>query len=567
MAQQQQNLTFSSPGYFGLNTEESPLNLDPSYALVADNAVVDSNGRIGSRKAFAEYTTAFNLTYSTDPLTTSEDIQCHSIGAYPVGGNVEVLVTVSVTQQSAAGAITQQDYFLCKVNNPSSDVFEVDELTIPSLTDASKLTNAQMVLFNDLFYVFSEGNDPLIYDGSTVEAMSASSGYFAPEDDTGVLAAKVNGDVACAAYGRLWVTGVEGDYQNIFYSDLLIGNRWFDGKATVTPGNETSTAGIIDVSEYWPNGQDRIVGLVAHNNFLLVFGRNSLLVYTGVSEDPAAIGGLTLSDSINNIGLVSRDAVARIGSDVIFIDDSGLRSLGRTIQEKSAPIGSLSVNIHKDFTSIIDATENKSTISLSYWISENLVVAQFAEKSTAYVFESRNPAPSGGLKVTRWTNTNFNRALFYESGDNARVLLTGSRNNAGVLEYKEFLEYTNEPYIFKFETGQLSFGSPANKKFLKKIDYTLASSFVDAQAVAQWGYNSRLEYSKPFTVTSTPPALFGQALFGVSLFGGAQINIRRYKANTKGSGENVVIGFRADIKGNSCSIQEINVQTLLGRIN
>ena len=50
MAQQQQNITVSAPGFQGLNTEDSPLQQDPGFALVADNAVVDKFGRIGSRK-------------------------------------------------------------------------------------------------------------------------------------------------------------------------------------------------------------------------------------------------------------------------------------------------------------------------------------------------------------------------------------------------------------------------------------------------------------------------------------------------------------------------------------
>jgi hypothetical protein len=42
--------------------------------------------------------------------------------------------------------------------------------------------------------------------------------------------------------------------------------------------------------------------------------------------------------------------------------------------------------------------------------------------------------------------------------------------------------------------------------------------------------------------------------------------LRRYKTNTNGSGDLVRVGLETDIAGNSLSIQEINVQTLLGRI-
>ena len=44
-----------------------------------------------------------------------------------------------------------------------------------------------------------------------------------------------------------------------------------------------------------------------------------------------------LQDAIEGMGAVSRDAVCSNGSDVLFVDDSGVRSLGRSIQEQSQP--------------------------------------------------------------------------------------------------------------------------------------------------------------------------------------------------------------------------------------
>ena len=52
MPQQQSNVTLSSPGFAGLNTEDSPLSLDPSFASVANNCTIDKLGRLSSRKGF-----------------------------------------------------------------------------------------------------------------------------------------------------------------------------------------------------------------------------------------------------------------------------------------------------------------------------------------------------------------------------------------------------------------------------------------------------------------------------------------------------------------------------------
>ena len=102
--------------------------------------------------------------------------------------------------------------------------------------------------------------------------------YIPPTDDTGVIASQIDGDIVTAAYGRLWAAGVNGDYNTIYYSDLLIADQWYDGRGT--PVDTQNTGGIIDVSQYWPNGEDRIMGIEAHNSLLIIFGRHSILVYS-----------------------------------------------------------------------------------------------------------------------------------------------------------------------------------------------------------------------------------------------------------------------------------------------
>ena len=568
MAQQQQNITIAAPGFYGLNTEDSPLQQDTGYALVADNAVVDRFGRIGSRKAWAEFTTSINITYTPAVGVVRTEQIVDRIGSGVVNGVQTVLCTLSVFQYDAADSLIREDYFLCKLEEPSGGVFEISELPLPAVAVDSFLTDAQIIMFNDVAYVFSKGNDVLKYDGTTVTNLFSGTvnvDYIPPQDDTGIFATTMNGDVACAAYGRMWVTGVNGDYQNIYYSDLLAPTKWYDGKAA--PTDSLNTAGIIDVALYWPNGTDRIVGITAHNGFLFVFGRQSILVYGGISEDPAGTSGAFLQDAIPNIGLVSRDAITNTGADILFVDDSGVRSAGRTIQEKSVPLGDLTGNIRGDITDVIAQTADKTTISLDYWADESLIVVQFSDQGLSYALESRQPSPSGALKVTRWTDCRFNRSMYYETSGTARVLLCGNQDNAGLLIYDGSLQYDNMPYEFKYESNALTFGQPANTKFLKQIDYTVVSTQVNAQGFAGWGYSGALDYSKRLSIAASTPALFGLAQYNIDEFGPGLATIRRYRVNTKGSGETVVIGLRVDINGNSCSLQEINVQTLLGRLN
>ena len=52
MAQQIQTYSITAPGFFGLNTQDSSLDLASGFALVAKNCVIDQYGRIGARKGW-----------------------------------------------------------------------------------------------------------------------------------------------------------------------------------------------------------------------------------------------------------------------------------------------------------------------------------------------------------------------------------------------------------------------------------------------------------------------------------------------------------------------------------
>ena len=120
---------------------------------------------------------------------------------------------------------------------------------------------------------------------------------------------------------------MDNDHHTICYSSLLDETQWYD--ASDTDGSTGNTGGFIDVREYWPVDSDTIVGIHAHNGFLFVFGRNSILIYANAdAADPAGEDGIRLQDAINNVGLVRRDAVCNIGTDVLFVDESGVRSMG-----------------------------------------------------------------------------------------------------------------------------------------------------------------------------------------------------------------------------------------------
>lgn len=568
MAQPQQNISLTAPAFQGVNTEDSPLSQDPTFAARANNAVIDESGRLGARKGFFDYVNSYDLSNLTAPgSSVAQEITIRAMGQ---GEGLDAVCVLEIDWLDASDAVLQTDYVPAIVGSSTITACSYDDATAATAGNA-QLANAQIVTFSnpigDYYYLFSDGNPALEVDASTQVAyhlFDATNGsVIKPQDDTGTLAAELDGDVVCAAYGRLWVSGVGNNYNRIYYSNLLNPWQWYDGKAV--PTNSLNTGGVIDVSEYWPNGRDKIQAIVAHNNGLFVFGRNSILVYGNPQGDPAAIGGIFLQDTIEGMGLVNRDALALTGNDVLFVDDTGVRSLGRSIQEQSVPVGDLTANVRSDISNKISNTVDKSTISLSFWPGEGLTICNFAADGFAYIMDMRKPSSSGGMRMTTWSELIFDRSVHMEVGNTESVLLGGVAGK-GVLKYSAYVDAGVVPYQFTYVSNPLSLGDSTREKFPKRMDISVLSQTNATDAVARWGFNDDLTYSKTVTTEAQVPELYGAATFGVSTFGQPNASVKRYRIHTKGSGSLVTLGVDATINGGVFSLQELNLQLLLGRI-
>jgi hypothetical protein len=134
MAQPLQNITIAAPAFKGLNTQDSPLTSDPSFAAVADNCVIDRYGRIGARKGFDVITT------DNTPLGSAE---IESMGYFEdSSGNEEIF--------SAAN------------NKIFSGTTTLTDITPAAYTITDN--DWKMVNFNNKMYFFQNGHVPLVYD-------------------------------------------------------------------------------------------------------------------------------------------------------------------------------------------------------------------------------------------------------------------------------------------------------------------------------------------------------------------------------------------------------------------
>jgi len=507
MAQQLQSINLVAPAFKGVNTEDSPLSQDPSFADVADNAVIDKRGRIASRKGHTVITT--NKTeLGSAKIRAIKEFQddAGNTKVFSVGNNKILSGTTTLADET-----------------PGSYTITAD--------------NWKMVNFNDKIYFFQRSFQPLVYDnaGGSVVTLSSVSGA------AGVTGAMYGNEVL-AAYGRLWTADFGANKSTIYWSDLLIGHDWSGG-----------TSGSIDISKVWPDGHDEIVALAAHNGLLIIFGKHSIVAYSG-AEAPAT---MALADTVAGVGCVDRDTVQYTGTDVLFLSHTGLKSFGRTIQEKSMPLGSLSNNVTKDIIGLLqNETEFYRTL---YSPEEGFYLITFTAQNSTFCFDVRGTLENGSYRVTRWPGTGFTSYARKEDG----TVLIGNGN--GISTYSGY-DDNGEPYRFKYYSPGLTFGDPSRLKILKKLRPTIVGAN-SSVVFLKWSYDFGTFFqTAEFTVGSQVAGYFNESEYNTTVeFTGGDLTSRR-GINATGGGGIITIGLEADIDGSGLSLQEINVLALMGKV-
>lgn len=509
MAQQRQNIYIAAPGFKGLNTQDAPVAQDASFASIAENMVIDKYGRIGARQGL-------------DKLTTS---------ATPLGASIGIESIFEYVDQS--GDIT----VLSAGNNK---IFS-GTTTLTDITPTGYVVGAnnwKIVNFNNHAYLFQRGQEPLTYtDESGSNVLSTISNH---PQSSGI---PPEANEALAAFGRVWAADVIGNKYTLYWSDLLNGHHWSGG-----------TSGSLNLTTVWPTGYDEIVALAEFNDFLVIFGKRSILLYSGASS-PAT---MVLADVITNIGCIARDSVQSTGTDLIFLSDTGVRSLGRVIQEKSNPIGDVSKNVRDEMMFTVNT--QTGNIKSVYSPEHSFYLLFLPTSSIVYCFDMRGKLEDGSNRVTTWPSTKIlcgNRAA-------DGTLYLG--NVKGINKYNGYLDDTSS-YTLRYYTNPLSFGDASRLKILKEINFTVIGG-QDTSVTVNWGYDYTEGYSKQVvTIANASIAEYGLSEYNVSTSEySATIIIDKAKAKATGSGRVVTIGLDCTIDERSLSIQEVNIEALIGRL-
>jgi hypothetical protein len=517
----------AAPGFYGLNTQESGAVLSDGFALVASNCVIDKYGRLGARKGWVQKTTTTAGLNGANIYSIFEYLNADGTIDYLSAGNNKLW-------RGGIGAVL------------------TDITPTMTITD----NHWQMASLNDHCLMVQKSHEPVLFSRETgspvcttlVGHAAHGGAYNSPVFGTGTA----NGPNTClAAYGRFWVAGSTAHPTTVYWSTDIADSHF----PTFNTGG-ARTSGSINIASKLPNNTDEIVTIAAHNGFLVVFCKHNIVILSGAETPTTA---MTISDVIPGVGCIARDSVQKTGNDLLFLSASGLRSLGRTIQEKSMPMRDLSKNIRDDLFNNIGSTEAK-LIKSAYSEKYGFYLLSFPTTAApmVYCFDLKQTLPDGAARVTSWNGY----SAYAFSGNRDGSLYIGKP--AGIAEYSGYQD-NGVKYVFTYYTNYFDFGQPAINKMVKKLGFVLIGGG-GQRFVAKIGFDYSDQYSSyPIVMDSGNYAEYNIAEYNIAEYSSG-IVIDNVSASVGGQGKIIQMGFEAEVSGSPLSVQKMDIFIKQGKI-
>ena len=514
---QLQTQSIVAPGFYGLNTQESGVTISPNYAQLTDNVVIDKYGRLGARKGWVMQTTSGASELNGQPIRfLHEHTSAAGSISYLSAGNNKVF------SGGVGAALTDITPALYTVSD----------------NDWSGATiNAHTVMVQD-------GHEPLVYNSTSSPVLQTMTDFTGSTQNYGTSYPKH----VISAYGRFWTH----DGTTVYWSTDIA-----DASFPCFCGG---TSGSLNIAAVLPRNVDEIVSLAVHNDFLVIFCKHNIVLFGGARNPIGA--SFALADIIAGVGCVAKNSVQPTGNDLIFLSDTGVRSLGRLLQEKSLPMRDLTKNIRDDFLKDMNA-ELSNYGSLDHVCSvysevNAFYLISFPSTSTVYVLDMRSPLQDGSARCTVWYEYPANAFL----RDTNRNVYIGKTNGIGL--YTGYND-NGASYRLRYFSHYLDFGSNTTNKILKQVRATVLGGS-NQQFTIKIGSNYTSSYlSYPFTIDTGVVYEYGVAEYNIAEFTGGVI-IDDIKSSVGGSGNVIQIGFEADVNGDALSVQAIDCFVKTGRI-
>ena len=532
MAEELVSSTIAAPGFNGINTQESSIQLDSGFASLAFNCIIDKFGRIGSRKGWQKVNSV-NTDLGSNSIQFMFEMREPSGNHLLSAGNNKLFVGTSTLTQ--------------KTVRNSTDTGDVAYTITANHWQAAALPYGDGTSASPHAYLVQAGHPMLVFHklGATSHAHTGSYGFQQFGDigtlPTGYSTSDFKPNCVLAAYGRIWVADIVGDRQIVYFSRLLDGSDFYGGDS-----------GSLSLNSVFPNN-DQIVALAAHNGFLIVFGTNNIAIYA----NPIDVTELKLAEFIPNIGCVARDSVVSTGTDIIFLSNNGVRSLTRLVQEKSLPFRDISKNVRDELLFKVASESNKINIKATYFENDAFYLLAIPNVNEVYCFDLRTYLPDGSARATIWNS--IKPTAFVVTED--RKLYLGKVGYIG--NYTGYVDDASS-YRMIYFTNYFDLGEPTLRKLLKKINWVLVGANNQA-IITKYGF----DYLDSYQSVSTNLAASTIYEYGIDEYNIAEystgIIVGKFGQQLGGTGSVIQIGLETEINTNAVSIQKIDCFVKLGK--
>lgn len=615
MAEQISASSIAAPGFYGLNTQDSPTQLDSGFASTAMNCVIDKYGRIGSRKGWSKVN-AVNADLGSNSIKFMFEMTDVSGNQFISAGNNRLFTgTTTLTRkmvrnqpnnadlsynitdshwQGASlpygeGSTAKSHTYLAQAghetlifhNMPVSGTgatFQVTTVAGGVITAVSVTAAGSGYNVGDVLAIAGgTGSNAVLTVATlsgtgvaTVTITNGGTGYTALDNLTSTVSTNANphshlgafgfqrlGDIgtlpfgytttdfkpncALAAYGRIWFADIAGDTQTVYFSRLLDGSDFQGGDS-----------GSLALNTVFPN-TDKIVALTAHNGFLVIFGRNNIAIYA----NPIDVTTMYLAEYIPNVGCVARDSVVSTGTDLLFLSDNGIRSLGRVIQEKSLPFRDISKNVRDDLMQKVNSESNKIAIKAVYSEKNAFYLLTLPTVKEVYCFDLRAYLQDGSARTTVWNKIEPTAFCV----DSNKDLFIGKVGYIG--KYDTYLDDT-ATYRLSYFTNYFDLTAPTVEKILKKINWILIGGS-SQQIVTKWAFDYTDAYrSDAIILGQADVSEYNIAQYNIDEFASGLV-IAKISQQVGGAGAVIQLGLETEINQNPLSIQKINVFAKVGK--
>lgn len=499
------------PAFKGLNKQAKGAVLGTEWATRLENTVLDDQSRVAARKGWS------NMTTTPAAQAFSQLFEYNNSGTYEL-----IAMGTSNIYKSAD-----------------------DGSTWSSVTGTATITDTDMqfVVFNDIVLGFQNGGTVITYSGTSFSDLGATG--------------EPTGGIALAAFGRVW--GVDSTGVAIKYCALLDHTDW------------TGTdAGSVDLTSVWPT-QDVITALAEFNGSLVIFGKKHIVIYndgagSALGIDPTQ---MIVVDMVSGIGCIARDTVVNVKGQLWFLDDTGIQTLERVVQERSNPLINVSYHVQDQLKAYRDQVTSVSQIKAIYSPADRFYLLSLplasgsSEAGVAVCFDTRGQMEDGTFRCTGVWNSMVPIAMVVRDDLTLVSTLRGTTGEVG--SYSTYQD-DGADYFIEYESGWSRLNDAPYVNIIKQVEGLLYVT-TSASVTLKWSF----DFDEAFrTRTATfaadsGGAEFGSAEFNIGEYGGG-ITLRKKKVAGGGYGEYVKVGLSTTVTGFALSLQQLKVYAKQGRV-